>query len=129
MSEVADRVTRFAAELVDSAEAEGARQSRSAKQQLDHWVRIGRAVSSQQTASRRRVEAAMAGQLPLRDLTLEEAVVFNAEIATGIEESLARADYGRALAARGVTTVALDDDGDIVEHHADGTSVVLTGTP
>jgi hypothetical protein len=129
MSEVADRVTRFAAELVDSAEAEGARQSRSAKQQLDHWVRIGRAVSSQQTASRRRVEAAMAGQLPLRDLTLEEAVVFNAEIATGIEESLARADYGRALAARGVTTVALDDDGDIVEHHPDGTSVVLTGTP
>ena len=71
----------------------------------------------------------MAGQLPLRDLTLEEAVVFNAEIATGIEESLARADYGRALAARGVTTVALDDDGDIVEHHPDGTSVVLTGTP
>ncbi|MDP9168524.1 MAG: hypothetical protein M3O32_21045, partial [Actinomycetota bacterium] len=35
MSEVADRVTRFAADLVDSAEAEGVRQSRSTKQQLD----------------------------------------------------------------------------------------------
>ncbi|MET0475853.1 MAG: hypothetical protein ABW001_14570 [Mycobacterium sp.] len=129
MSGVADRVTRFAADLVDSAEAEGARQSRSAKQQLDHWVRVGRAVSSQQTASRRRVEAAIAGQLPSTDLTVEEGVVFNAEIAAGIEESLARTDYGRVLAVRGVTTVALNEDGDIVEHRPDGTSVVLTGTP
>jgi hypothetical protein len=129
MSEVADRVTRFAADLVDSAEAEGVRQSRSAKQQLDHWVRVGRAVSSQQTASRRRVEAAMAGSLPLAELTVEEGVVFNAEISAGIEESLARTDYGRVLAARGVTTVALNDDGEIVEHRPDGTSAVLTGTP
>jgi ParD-like antitoxin of type II bacterial toxin-antitoxin system len=126
MSEVADRVTRFAADLVDSAEAEGVRQSRSAKQQLDHWVRVGRAVSSQQTASRRRVEAAMAGQLPLKDLTVEEGVVFNAEISAGIEEGLSRTDYGRVLTARGITTVALNDDGDIVEHRPDGTSVVLT---
>jgi hypothetical protein len=129
MSEVADRVTRFAADLVDSAEAEGVRQSRSAKQQLDHWVRVGRAVSSQQTASRRRVEAAMAGQLPLKDLTVEEGVVFNAEISAGIEESLSRTDYGRVLAARGITTVALNDEGDIVEHRQDGTSVVLTSAP
>ena len=128
MAGVADRVTRFAADLVESAEAEGARQSRSAKQQLDHWVRIGRAVSAQQTASRRRVEAAMAGQLPLAKLSVEEGVVFNAEISAGIQESLARTDYGRVLATRGVTTVALNDDGDIVEHRPDGTSVVLTAT-
>ena len=129
MSEVADRVTRFAADLVDSAEAEGVRQSRSTKQQLDHWVRVGRAVSSQQTAARRRVEAAMAGELPLAELSVEEGVVFNAEISAGIEESLARTDYGRVLAGRGITTVAIDDDGQIVEHRPDGTSVVLTGTP
>jgi ParD-like antitoxin of type II bacterial toxin-antitoxin system len=126
MSEIADRVTRFAADLVDSAEAEGARQSRSAKQQLDHWVRVGRAVSSQQTASRRRVEAALAGDLPLGVLSAEEGVVFNAEISAAIEENLARADYGRVLAARGVTTVALDADGQMVEHRPDGTVVVLT---
>jgi len=45
MSDTADRVTRIAADLMDSAAAEGARQSRSAKQQLDHWARVGRAVS------------------------------------------------------------------------------------
>ena len=87
MAEALDRVTRVAADLVDSAAAEGARQSRSAKQQLDHWARVGRAVSSQHTASRRRVEAALAGQ--------------------------------------GITTVALNEAGEIVEHRPDGTAVVL----
>lgn len=126
MSYVVDRVTRFAADLVDSAAAEGARQSRSAKQQLDHWARVGRAVSSQHTASRRRVEAALAGQLATSELTLEEGVVFNAEISAAIEESLADTHYGDVLAARGITTVALNQAGDIVEHRPDGSSVVLT---
>ena len=125
MSEVADRVTRFAADLVDSAAAEGARQSRSAKQQLDHWARVGRAVSNQHTAPRRRVEAALAGELPLADLSVDEGVVFNAEISAAIDESLARTDYGRVLADRGITTVALDDAGNIVEYRPDGTSAVL----
>lgn len=123
---MSDRVTRVAADLVDSAAAEGARQSRSAKQQLDHWARVGRAVSSQHTASRRRVEAALAGDLALGDLSVDEGVVFNAEISAAIEESLARTHYGEALAARGITTVALDDAGDLIEHRPDGTSVALT---
>lgn len=125
MTGVADRVTRFAADLVDSAAAEGARQSRSAKQQLDHWARVGRAVSATHTASRRRVEAALAGQLATSELTLEEGVVFNAEISAAIEESLARTHYGDVLAAQGITTVALNETGDIVEHRPDGSSAVL----
>ncbi|OBG71666.1 hypothetical protein A5714_13095 [Mycobacterium sp. E2462] len=122
-----DRVTRVASDLMDSAAAEGARQSRSAKQQLDHWARVGRAVSSQQTASRRRVESALAGRLGTGELTVEEGVVFNAEISAAIEESLARTHYGATLAAQGVTTVALNDAGEIVEHRPDGAAVVLAG--
>ncbi|BBY16092.1 TA system antitoxin ParD family protein [Mycolicibacterium litorale] len=125
MADVADRVTRVAADLIDSAAAEGARQSRSAKQQLDHWARVGRAVSSHHTAARRRVEAALAGQTDPSSLNREEGVVFNAEISAAIEEQLAGADYGSLLAARGVTTVALDDAGRIVQYRPDGTSVVL----
>ena len=45
-----DRPTRFAADLLDSAAEEGARQSRSAKQLLDHWARVGRAVAMPHTA-------------------------------------------------------------------------------
>lgn len=125
MSEVADRVTRVAADLMESASSEGARQSRSAKQQLDHWARVGRAVSNQHTASRRRVESALAGELDTTDLSLEEGVVFNAEISAAIDEGLARTDYGDALASRGITMVALDDEGRIVEYWPDGTSAVV----
>ena len=125
MADAVDRVTRVAADLMDSAASEGARQSRSAKQQLDHWARVGRAVSSQYTASRRRVEVALAGQLPTNELSLEEGVVFNAEISAAVEESLARTNYGAALAGQAITTVALNEAGEIVEHRPDGTEVVL----
>jgi len=97
MADAADRVTRVAADLLDSAAAEGRRQSRSAKQQLDHWARVGRAVSSQHTAARQRVEAALAGQLELRELSVEEGVVFNAEISAAIQESLANANYAKCF--------------------------------
>jgi hypothetical protein len=126
MADSADRVTRFAADLFDSAAAEGARQSRSAKQQLDHWARVGRAVSSRHSAARRKVEAALTGDIPLRDLTGEEGVVFDAEISAAIEEDLARADYGQTLAARGLTTVAVNDDGEIVQYRPDGSTTVLS---
>ena len=129
MTNTADRVTRIAADLMDSAAAEGARQSRSAKQQLDHWARVGRAVSSQQTAARRRVEAALTGDLELRELNFEEGAVFNAEIAAAIHEKLAGSNYGALLAERGVTTVALDENGDIVEHRPDGSSIRLNAKP
>jgi ParD-like antitoxin of type II bacterial toxin-antitoxin system len=120
-----DRVTRFAADLLDSAAAEGARQSRSAKQQLDHWARVGRAVSAQHTAARRRVEAALAGDLELRELSVEEGVVFNAEVAAAIQENLTESNYGDMLAKRGIATVAVNEAGEIVEHWPDGRSVVL----
>lgn len=125
MSDAPDRVTRIAADLMDSAAAEGARQSRSAKQQLDHWARVGRAVSSQHSVARRKVEAALAGDVHPRELTDEEGVVFNAETSAAIQERLASTDYGAVLAARGVTTVALDDDGEIVQYAPDGSSVRL----
>ncbi|OCB28040.1 hypothetical protein A5674_16995 [Mycobacterium malmoense] len=125
MTNAPDRVTRVAADLVDSAAAEGARQSRSAKQQLDHWARVGRAVSSHQTASCRRIEAALAGDLDTNQLSDDEGLVFNAEISAAIEESLATANYGDLLSARGITTVALNDDGEIVEYRPDGTTSVV----
>jgi hypothetical protein len=59
----------------------------------------------------------------------EEGVVFNAEISAGIQESLADADYGQLLAGRGIATVALTEDGQMVEHRPDGTSVLVTARP
>ncbi|MDV6278325.1 hypothetical protein R3Q06_33325 [Rhodococcus erythropolis] len=125
MQDTADKVTRLAADLVASAMAEGERQHRTGRQQLEHWARVGRAVSSRQTAARRRVEEALAGRLPISELGTEDGAVFNAEINAAIEEQLATTDYGSLLAAQGVTTVALSEDGQIVEYRPDGTRTVL----
>ncbi|WP_024793952.1 TA system antitoxin ParD family protein [Tomitella biformata] len=120
MPSATDRPTRVDRELFDSAAAEGKRQSRSAKQQLDHWIRVGRAVSSHESAARSRVEAALAGALGLDELTSDEGVVFNAEVSAAIDSRLADTDYGAILAEQGVTTVSLDDDGNMVERRPGG---------
>ena len=125
MTNVADKVTRFSSELVDAAASEGRREQRSARQQLEHWVRVGREVSDQRQVARRRVEAALAGRLPLGDLSIEEGAVFNAEIAASLEESLATGDHVADRAARGLATVPLDEQGRVVKHLPDGTQIVL----
>ena len=125
MTTTADRPTRVAADLFEAAAVEGARQSRSAKQQLDHWARVGRAVSMSHTAARRRVEAALAGELPEHKLSAEESTVFNAELDTAISEAAAGVSFGAVLAARGVATVALDDDGVLTRYEPDGTATPL----
>jgi hypothetical protein len=121
----ADRVTRFAADLVDAAAVEGARHSRSAKQQLDHWARVGRTVSTHHSTARRRVEAALQGRLALTDLTPEERLVANAETDAVVAERLRTVHYGDILSAEGVATVALDDDGRLVRYEPDGTTTPL----
>lgn len=125
MTKVHDKVTRFSADLVDAAAAEGPRQSRSARQQLDYWVRVGRAVTSVESAERSKVEAVLAGKASWTELTRQEATVVNAEIAATIGVNVDRLDLATELAIEGVTTVALDEEGRLVEYRPDGTSSVL----
>lgn len=125
MTKVHDKVTRFSADLVDAAAAEGPRQSRSARQQLDYWVRVGRAVTSVESAERSKVEAVLAGKASWTELTPQEARVVNAEIAATIGVNVDRLDLATELAIEGVTTVALDEEGRLVEYRPDGTSSVL----
>lgn len=82
-------------------------------------------MSNSSTAQRRRVEKALSGRLPTTQLTGEEAVVFDAEITAAIEENLIGTHYGQELAAAGVTTVALDDMGNLVQYHPDDSSAPL----
>ncbi|KAA0023318.1 TA system antitoxin ParD family protein [Antrihabitans cavernicola] len=126
MSEAVDRVTRFSAALVDEASREGTRENRSARQQLEHWARVGRGVSTRSTAARRRVEAALSGSLPIGDLSPEESVVFDSEIDALIEERLVQVDHVETRTAKGFSSVAVDDHGRMVEYRPDGTTVVLS---
>ena len=40
--------------------------------QLDHWARVGRAVSSRHSAARRKLEEAVAGELEVAELSVED---------------------------------------------------------
>ena len=126
MTNTTDRVTRVAADLMDSAAAEGVRQSRSAKQQLDHWARVGRAVSSQQSAARRRVEAALTGIWNCANSASKRARCSTPRSPRPFKRNWRDRITGTLLAEHGITTVALDENGDIVEHRPDGSSVLLT---
>jgi hypothetical protein len=122
MAATPDRPTRVPSDLFDSAVVEAARENRSAKQQLEHWTRVGRSVCARQTASRRRVEAALAGALPVEHLSAEEGVVFDSEVQSRLQARLRTTDVSAVLAARGVTTVALNEQGELTEYRPDGTS-------
>ena len=125
----ADQPTRVARDLLDAAAQEGQRASRSAKQQLDHWARIGRSVSLQSTAARRRIEAVLAGSLPRSALRPDERVIVDAELDAAITATARSTSFGAVLATRGVTTVALDENGALVEYRPDGSSTVLDPGP
>ena len=117
-----DKPTRVASDLMDDAAAEGRRQSRSAKQQLDHWARVGRAMSLPATAARIRIESALAGRIPLSQLMQHERAVYDAEVDAAISEDARAISFGSELARRGVTTVAIDADGVLHQYNPDGTS-------
>ena len=121
----ADRPTRFAADLLDAAAASGRMDSRSAKQQLDYWARLGRAISMNETATRRRVDAVIAGELPLEGLTEHERLVANVDLDVKIQQRAASLSFADQLAAEGMTTVSLAEDGSLVERRPDGSVVVV----
>lgn len=119
------RTTRVAADLLAAAEREAAAESRSTRQQLDHWARLGMRVSMRTTAARRRIERALAGELPLAGLSEDEQAVANAEIDAAVAADAAGASYADQFAREGVTTVGLDSHGRVVERRPDGTTTVL----
>lgn len=117
-----DHMTRVEAGLFEAAMDEGRRENRSARQQLEHWTRLGRELSAHETGARRRIAAAVRGETPLSTLTTDERFVANVEVDVAIRERAATASFGRALLKEGVTAVALDDNGVLMEFGPDGTS-------
>lgn len=96
MGSKAERVTRFDEALFETAAAEGSRQSRSARQQLEHWARLGAALSAQVESPLNRVRLALEGTIAQRDLGLDEARQFDAAIAVRIDDAVAGADFASA---------------------------------
>ena len=118
----AGQPTRIASDVYAAAQQVAVRESRSAAEQVNHWARIGQSLAMHQAASRRRIEAVLAGTLPMSVLRPDEREVVNAELDAAITSRAQATPLGKAA---GGTTVALDDDGRLVEYRPDGTSALL----
>lgn len=117
----------FSADLVVAADAVASKNSRSTSAQLEHWARVGKAITESGPATARQVHRALAGETDREDLDPTETLILDAEIEAGIAERMASTNYAEKRAARGLSSVALDSTGDIVELLPDGTTRPLSG--
>lgn len=119
------KTVRLPVDLIEAAESEAVDQHRSASKQLEHWARFGMLLDHQTTESSRRIRRVVAGEAPFTGLTDDERLVAHAMIDANISTSANSVSFADRLAARGVTTVSMDADGQMVRRQPDGTTSVL----
>jgi hypothetical protein len=119
------KTTRLPVDLLDAAEAEGVEEHRSTAKQVEHWARFGMYFDRQTSASRHRIQRAVAGELSLGELGADERLTANALIDASISTAANGTSFAQRLAARGVTTIVMDDEGRMVQRHPDGSTSVL----
>jgi len=119
--------TRLDADVYTDAAAVAATTSRSTAQQLSHWARLGREVEATVIASTRRrtIEAVLAGQCTYDELGGDEQAVVRTAWQERIEDLLERVDVGQQRLNAGKSYLALDEAGNVVRHHPDGSAEAL----
>jgi hypothetical protein len=100
-------------------------QHRSASKQLEHWARFGMLFDHQSTDSLRRIRRVVAGDAQFTDLSDDERVVAHTMIDANISIRANNVAFADRLAARGVTTVSMNADGQMVRRQPDGTISLL----
>lgn len=119
------KTVRLPTDLIEAAESESVDQHRSASKQLEHWARFGMLFDHHSTDSLRRIRRVVAGEAPFTDLTDDERLVAHTTIDANISTSANSISFADRLAARGVTTVSMDADGQMVRRQPDGTISLL----
>lgn len=119
--------TRLDPDIYRDAAAVAPSTSRSTAQQLSHWARLGREVEATViTATRRRtLEAVLAGRGTYDELTSDEQAVVRTAWQERIDDLVERVDVGAERLNDGKSFLALDDGGNVVRHHPDGTTETL----
>lgn len=119
------RTTRLPVDLLEAASAAGRREHRSTAKQVEHWARFGMYFDGQTSSARRQILRAVSGEVSLADLDSDESLVANALLDASISTVANGTSLADRLAARGVTTVVMDDMGRMVRRHPDGSTTVL----
>jgi len=114
--------TRVAGDVVAIASAVAPGEHRTIAEQINHWARIGMQVERSGTIATRSVLAVAAGEAQFSVLAPGERETAHALIDAQIAERSAGQRFGPAARAAGHTTVSLDDDGNLVEINAEGTT-------
>ena len=122
MAKGATTPTRISADVFGLAAAVAAVEHRSAAEQVSYWARIGMLFERDATANHRRIIDAVSGDAQFAQLDTDERDVAHALIDANIARRVASERFGVVRRRRGERTVSLDDDGNLIEIAADGTT-------
>ena len=103
--------TRVDTEIFGEAQAAGAIHSRSAAQQIDLWVRIGKELESSPAISQRDIQRVLAGDGSYDELSEREQAVVRAAWEEDVEERIAALDYEERFTAEGRAWTDVDAEG------------------
>jgi hypothetical protein len=119
--DMATKSVRIDEDVFDAAAAEASRSHRSIAEQVNYWAAVGRRVTSATGVDQRRIDLVVSGRAPFSGLTAEERLIAHARIDTAVEQRSASVSFGELARLDGVTTVTLDDGGNLVQTAPDGT--------
>ncbi len=122
---VAAKSVRIDEAIVHAAAATAARTHRSTAEQVNYWAAVGRRVTSATGVDQRRLDMVVAGAAQFSTLTGEERVIAHARIDTDIEQRSTATSFSELARLDGVTTVTMNDDGDLIQTAPDGTTTRL----
>ncbi len=122
MSKPPSTSTRVAGDVVAVASSVAPGEHRTIAEQINHWARIGMQIERSGTITTRRVLAVAAGEDQFSTLNSEERETAHALIDAQIAERAASQRFGPAARAAGHPTVSIDNDGNLIEITAEGTT-------
>lgn len=108
------RPTRVDEDLWNAAVADAQVQHRSAVQQINRWIRIGRELESSPGVSQRDVQWVLAGDGSYDDLSEREQAIVRAEWGQRITERREALDFEAEFTESGESWSESDDTGDVV---------------
>ncbi len=121
MAKSASIPTRVTADIAATAASVAQSENRTVTEQINYWARIGMQVERSTSVDGRRVRAVIAGDAQFSTLTPAERTVAHATIDAEMAARVAEQRFGPAARKAGQVTVAIDDDGILIEIAPDGT--------
>lgn len=112
--------TRVDGDLYDAAKSVGAVASRSAAQQINHWVRIGRELEASPGTSSRDIQRVLAGEADYDKLSDRAQALVRASWDEQVAERLANLDLAAEFTQAGRPWSEADERGGVVHRGAAG---------